>query len=53
MPNFRLPRSNDPQHEVLEEKWLAAEVELAWDQADRGELEEYDMRDIIDRVLPK
>lgn len=38
---------------VLYEEWLAAQVELGWDQADRGELEEYDMRDIIDRTLRK
>jgi antitoxin ParD1/3/4 len=38
---------------VLYEEWLAAQVELGWDQADRGELEPYDMRDIIDRTLSK
>lgn len=36
---------------VLYHEWIAAQVELGWDQADRGELEKHDIDSIIDAAL--
>jgi antitoxin ParD1/3/4 len=38
---------------VLFDEWLTAQIELGWDQAERGEVEEHDMQAVIDRVVAK
>jgi antitoxin ParD1/3/4 len=35
----------------LYDEWLTAQIELGWDQAERGDVEEHDMQTIIDEVL--
>ncbi len=38
---------------LLYEEWLTAQIELGWDQAERGEVEKHDMQAILDRVVAK
>lgn len=36
---------------ALYDQWLVAQIELGWDQAERGELEDHSMQTIVDQVL--
>lgn len=36
---------------ALYEEWLMAQIELGWDQAERGDVEDHDMKSVVDRVL--
>jgi antitoxin ParD1/3/4 len=38
------------QRGQMYDEWLAAQIELGWDQAERGELEDHSMQTIIDEV---
>ncbi|MBW2734849.1 MAG: type II toxin-antitoxin system ParD family antitoxin [Deltaproteobacteria bacterium] len=38
---------------LLYDEWLRAQIELGWDQAERGEVEEHNMQAIIDDVIAK
>ncbi len=38
---------------ALYEDWLIAQIELGWDQAERGDIEGHSMKTIMDRVLAR
>jgi antitoxin ParD1/3/4 len=37
----------------LYDEWLTAQIELGWDQAERGEVEDHSMQAIIDSVVAR
>jgi antitoxin ParD1/3/4 len=49
---LRLWRERRTQGQFYQE-WLAAQIEIGWDQADRGELEGHDMKSIIESAGSK